>query len=296
MTASFRGDAVGTTVARPGGSLYVVDQPGEEPPIVLMHGFPDDHRIYDRLIPCLASRRVVAFDWLGYGRSSRRNGSTFESSDRQRDLETVLNELGLNDVVLVGHDASGPVAIDYALAHADRVKAITLMNTFYGYDPALRFPEMIALLADPVYRDLASALMDDEAQRLWLLQHSAAHMGVQPADPEGIASVSILPQFFGDPEHPNALDEIRGWIADLPRALQHQDDKIASSQLSGLHIPITVASGADDPYLNVDLSQHLASLFPVSRLQLVRTAGHWPQWEQPERLSVSLKTAHTWSP
>lgn len=294
MTASSRGDAVSTFVAQPDGSLYVVDRPGEDPPIVLMHGFPDDHHVYDRLIPRMGSRRVVAFDWFGYGRSGRREHSVFDASARQRDLDTVLDRLRLADVVLVGHDAAGPVAIDYALAHKGRVSAIVLANTYYGHDQALHFPEMIALLADSDYRDLACALIDDEAQRLWLLQHSATHMGLQPADPDGIASASILPQFFGNPEQPNALDEIRGWIADLPQALRHQDERIASSQLSGLRIPITVASGTDDPYLNAHLSQHLANLFPVSRLQLVTAAGHWPQWEQPDQLAMSIKTAHSW--
>ena len=41
-----------------GGSLYVLDYAGEEPAIVLMHGFPDDHRIYDKLVPLLSPRRV----------------------------------------------------------------------------------------------------------------------------------------------------------------------------------------------------------------------------------------------
>ena len=59
------------SVSHEGGSLYVLDYPGEEPPIVLMHGFPDDHRIYDKLLPHLSPRRAVAFDWLGYGRSDR---------------------------------------------------------------------------------------------------------------------------------------------------------------------------------------------------------------------------------
>ena len=45
-----------------GESLYVLDYVGEEPAIVLMHGFPDDHRIYDKLLPQLSSRRAVAFD------------------------------------------------------------------------------------------------------------------------------------------------------------------------------------------------------------------------------------------
>ena len=89
MSSSSGGEAGSTTVDRADGSLYVIDQPGEDPPIVLMHGFPDDHHVYDRLIPHLVPRRVVAFDWLGYGRSGRRDRSSFDSYERQRDLEAV---------------------------------------------------------------------------------------------------------------------------------------------------------------------------------------------------------------
>jgi pimeloyl-ACP methyl ester carboxylesterase len=55
----------------PGDRLHVVDRPGVDPPFVLMHGFPDDHHIYDRLTPLLAPRRVVTFDFFGYERSGR---------------------------------------------------------------------------------------------------------------------------------------------------------------------------------------------------------------------------------
>ncbi len=41
------------TVSHTGGSLHITDHPGEEPAVVAMHGFPDDHHIYDRLIPHL---------------------------------------------------------------------------------------------------------------------------------------------------------------------------------------------------------------------------------------------------
>ena len=58
-------------VSAPGGLLHVRDFPGAEPALVALHGFPDDSRIYDRLAPLLAPRRVVAVDWLGYGRSDR---------------------------------------------------------------------------------------------------------------------------------------------------------------------------------------------------------------------------------
>ena len=48
--------------------IYAREYPGEEPAIVLMHGFPDNLHLYDRLLPWLiTSRRVVTFDFLGWG-------------------------------------------------------------------------------------------------------------------------------------------------------------------------------------------------------------------------------------
>ena len=56
-------------VARSQGRIFVRDYPGTGPAFVLMHGFPDDGRIYDDLIPELVQggRRVVVFDFLGFG-------------------------------------------------------------------------------------------------------------------------------------------------------------------------------------------------------------------------------------
>jgi haloalkane dehalogenase len=51
--------------------IYVREYPGAEPAIVLMHGFPDDLHLYDRLVPELAGRRLVSFDFLGWGISDK---------------------------------------------------------------------------------------------------------------------------------------------------------------------------------------------------------------------------------
>ena len=60
----------------------------------------------------------------------------------------MLDQLELHDAVLVGHDASGPEALDLALTQPDRVGAVVLLNTYYGHDPALHLPEFMALMAD----------------------------------------------------------------------------------------------------------------------------------------------------
>ena len=159
-------------VSAPGGQLQVRDFPGVAPALVALHGFPDDSRICDQVAPLLAPRRVVAVDWLGYGRSDRIGPGSVDGARHQRELRAVLDSLELGQLGLVAHDASGPDAIHFALGEPDRVGQIILLNTYYGHAPALRLREMIRLLADPALTPLADA-MDDPNQRLWLLAHPA---------------------------------------------------------------------------------------------------------------------------
>jgi haloalkane dehalogenase len=220
-------------VSVPGGRLHVTDFPGAEPALVVLHGFPDDSRIYDRLAPLLAPRRVAAVDWLGYGRSDRAGPGPFGGARHQRELRAVLDSLELDRVGLAGHDASGPDAIDFALGEPGRVGHLILLNTYYGHPPAGRFPEMIRLLADPELTPLADAMMDDPNQRLWLLNHTGRRWGLDAGDQQGIAFASILPQFFGDDSQPDALAAVRAWTSALFPALDQQDARIAAGDLAG---------------------------------------------------------------
>ena len=68
-----------TFVQRNQHRIYVQDHPGAEPAIILMHGFPDNVRLYDRLSPYLSPpRRVVLFDFLGWGSSDKPAGYSSE--------------------------------------------------------------------------------------------------------------------------------------------------------------------------------------------------------------------------
>src|SRR5262245_52970978 len=175
---------VSRRVPVPGGRLYVTEYPGVAPPLVLMHGFPDDSRIYDRLVPLLAPRHVLAFDWSGYGGSDRASPGPSDGVNHQQQLRAVLDSLRLGPVALVGHDASGPDAIDFAASRPGRVGPLILLNTHYGHAPALRLPEMTRLLADPALTPLADAMIGEPGQGLWLLAHAARQWGDGPRRPE----------------------------------------------------------------------------------------------------------------
>jgi 2-hydroxy-6-oxonona-2,4-dienedioate hydrolase len=275
------------------GRIHVVDRPGDDPAFVLMHGFPDDHRIYDGLAPLLARRRVIAFDFFGYGESGRA-ASAGQRPTPSEDLTEVIDSRGLDNVVLVGHDASGPVAIDYALDHPGRVYQLVLLNTYYGHTPALRLPEMIRLFADHELAPLADAMTADPAQLLWLLQHTARQFfGTDELPQDGIAVTSILPQFFASADHPDALSAIRAWTGTLFADLDAQDARIASGQLKNLDVPVTLIFGAADTYLSPDLARQLAEHFTHVSVTLVPDASHWPQWDQPEVIARYLLTPST---
>src|SRR5437868_8392149 len=94
-------DALQTTkyaeryVSRGEHKLYVRDFAGEGPAFVLMHGFPDNLQIYNDLTPKLAAagRRVIAFDFLGYGKSDKPTEYHHTALSMMGDLETVVDGL-----------------------------------------------------------------------------------------------------------------------------------------------------------------------------------------------------------
>src|SRR3954452_10592263 len=85
-----------TFVQRDQHRIYVRDHPGAEPAIILMHGFPDNVHLYDRLSPYLSPpRRVVLFDFLGLGSSDKPSGYPYTTDNQVGDLDAVITQLGL---------------------------------------------------------------------------------------------------------------------------------------------------------------------------------------------------------
>jgi 2-hydroxy-6-oxonona-2,4-dienedioate hydrolase len=270
-------------IKTPYGRVHTTVTAGEGPALVLLHGFPDDSRIYNRLTPHLAQRRVVSIDFHGFGRSDRPTASELAPGQREGELGAVLDALDLDQVILVGHDGSGPVVVDYALNHHTRVKRLVLMNTYYGSANVMRLPEMIRIFADPDLRPLADAIVADPQVVQWLLAYTLRQFGYPDDNPPGVAAASIFPQFFGDTKAPPAVTAIRAWVATIFPELATQDRRIAAGDLKALTMPVTIAFGANDTYLTPSLAQHLADLFSDADLHLIDHANHWPQWDQPER-------------
>jgi haloalkane dehalogenase len=190
--------------------------------------------------------------------------------------------------VLVGHDASGPDAVTFTVAHPQRVAHLVLLNTIFGHLPALKLPEMIRLLADPALAPLADAMISDDAQRLWLLQFTADHWGMDSLDPQGLGVQSILPQFYGNADQPDALPAIRAWTARLFDSLSEQDKMADGGALRDPQVPVSVIFGGSDRYLDPSLAREIAGLFTHPSVHVVPGASHWPQYDQPQLVADLL--------
>src|SRR5262249_31660223 len=125
---------------------------GAGPAIMLLHGFPDNLHLYDALIPHLvaAGRRVIAFDFLGWGQSDKPDNHRYDHHSLTQDLDAVIRHFNLAEVVLVAHDASGPAVIDWSLDHQGQIAGVVLLNTYYHVMPTLRAPDAIFLFSRPL--------------------------------------------------------------------------------------------------------------------------------------------------
>ena len=111
------------------GRRVRVARVGKGPPVVLLHGYPDNLQIWSALAPLLAARfEVIAFDWPGMGDSDPWPGGATPAHMADRAL-ALLERWGRQRVSLVGLDMGGQPALSLAARHPDRVDRLVVMNS-----------------------------------------------------------------------------------------------------------------------------------------------------------------------
>ena len=270
--------------------IYAREYSGEKPAIVLMHGFPDNLHLYDRLVPLLSPpRQVVTFDFLGWGASDKPSRYPYTARNQQGDLDAVIRQLKMGPVVLVAHDASGPPAIDWALAHRDQVAALVLLNTYYCAMPTLRPPEAIFLFSTPIIRNVArsvSGIINHFiVRRLYSWQLGRFF---RDADIRNQFVPLLYEQFEATPSARPAFFRLNEDLLGTVRA----GSKVAAN-LKEFSRPVRIIFGASDPYLNKGVAQRFHELFATSELFLLRNARHFVQMDEPGEVARLILSAPT---
>ncbi|MEU7799265.1 haloalkane dehalogenase [Micromonospora arborensis] len=109
-------------------------------PIVFLHGNPTSSYLWRHIMPAVGSGRRLAPDLIGMGESGKPDVAyTFD--DHARYLDAWFDALGLDEIVLVGHDWGGALAFDWAARHPGRVRGLAFMETIVKPMAWEEFPE-----------------------------------------------------------------------------------------------------------------------------------------------------------
>jgi haloalkane dehalogenase len=101
---------------------------GAGTPLVFLHGNPGSSHVWRKVLPGVGAGRILAPDLIGMGRSGKPD-IPYQFDDHARYLDAWFDAIGLDRVVLVGHDWGGALAFDWAARHPDRVLGVAFLET-----------------------------------------------------------------------------------------------------------------------------------------------------------------------
>jgi haloalkane dehalogenase len=203
------------------------------------------------------------------------------------DLEAVVQGLNLGKVVLVVHDSSGIVGLNFAIAHPGKVAGLCILNSAFDASPAAHWPEMIILFGDPELAALAQLFATSPAQFGWLLQWQQGRLAVglspaQRAHFEDFIGPLIARNFIDAPSAAPAFMQMTAqFYAELARNSGRLD------LLAALEMPVKVIWGTADPYLATPMGEERATRFRHGTFHPV-PAGHWLQSDEPALVAQEI--------
>ena len=217
------------------------------------------------VIPELAkNRRVLAPDMLGFGYTERPEDNTYNRERWVKHAVGVMDELGLEQVDLVGNSFGGGLALALAIEHPQRVRRLVLMGSVgvsfpitkgldevWGYEPSI---------------ENMRRLMDVFAYNKNLLTDELAEMRYQ---------ASVRPGFQ------------ESFAAMFPAPRQRWVDNLASPEEDIRKLPheTLILHGREDEVIPLEASYKLAELIDRAQLHVFGRCGHWTQIEHAGRFA-----------
>lgn len=136
---------------RGGGELRYGELAGERRPVVVTHGAGMDHRMFDAQVYALheAGHRVVAWDQRGHGESSLAPDTRFTAATALDDLIALLDHLGLDHPILIGHSLGGNLSQALVRRLPERAHALIVVDSTWNTGPLTAVERFLLRLAAP---------------------------------------------------------------------------------------------------------------------------------------------------
>ena len=249
-----------------GRNINYTDTGGSGAPVLLLHAFPLSSAMWEPQIESLGERfRFIAPDLSGFG-SSDAPDDGYSMSAWAEEVKGLLDELGLDRVVLAGLSMGGYLAFECLRRFPERFSALVLADTKAEADP----PE------GNEKRTKQQGMVRD-GQRDELI---GALVGALLGEPTTAKKPDVVDKVKTLMDNPEA-----GFIGAL-EAMKGRPD--SSAELAGINIPTLIIVGENDGVTPPDASRKMHEHIGGSRLVVIPEAGHLSNLEAPEAFNGAL--------
>jgi len=240
--------------------------PADGIPLLCIHGFPHDHRLWAPQRDTLSKTyRVITPDLRGFGASGT-NGP-YSMDQFADDLAELLTELGITRAVVCGLSMGGYIALALWRRHARRVLGLIFADT--------------------------KATADDDAMRTKRQQMIAMAMSAGAgavADAQVTGMVGISTRL----EHPELVEHVRDMLAAAPvegivgalEAMMVRPD--STPLLATIGVPTLCIVGDQDVIAPVKEMREMCAAIPHGELRVIDDAGHVSNVEQPDAFNEAV--------
>jgi pimeloyl-ACP methyl ester carboxylesterase len=245
------------------GIQIAYERHGMGTPLVLLHGFPLDHHLWDDVGTLLENTfDLIVPDLRGFGESTTVD-TPYTMDDFASDIAGVLDSLGIRSTAIAGHSMGGYVALAFARLFPDRVTGLGLV---------------------------ASQTLADSPDRKEGRYKTAAEVAEK-----GIGSVveTMMPKLTSDPRLQAFARQImeRQQPAAYIGALKAMAERVDSTPLlAAITCPVVVVHGDADVLIPVERAREVKAAIPRVQLVEIGGGGHMPMMEAKEKTAEALRT------
>jgi pimeloyl-ACP methyl ester carboxylesterase len=243
--------------------------------IVLLHGFAASTFSWQEVMePMSRWGRVIAFDRPAFGLTSRPMPGEWTGRNPYGVVAQVrltiglLDQLGIDRAILVGHSGGGTVAVLTALQHPERIEALVLESPSI-YDRETVPQPVRALLSTPQARRMGPLIMR-------YLVDEFGERGIRMAWHDESRDLTGVIEGYEVPK------QVRDWDRALWETVVAAEPVDLPDRIREIRTPTLVISGDDDRIVPVERSFRVSQEMPNARMEIIPQCGHLPHEECPE--------------
>jgi len=263
---------------------------GDGPPVVLLHGFPENSHSWRHQLPALsaAGYRAVAPDLRGYGETDApQEVSDYAFPKLVGDIVGLLAALGVDDAHVVGHDWGGSIAWALAARMPEKVRSLTILNSPHpvASAEARQLPEQqqkswYMLLFQFVGIAEEWLLMNDQANLRSFVFDTAAPGTFAEEDRRVFSEALMRPgRMTAALNYYRANIPAENWLKPPP-------------DLPPITVPTTIIWGEGDAYMgDVLLERSMGKITGPLHVERLPGVSHWVQQEAPDEVNRLLVDA-----